>query len=47
MKTLIDQFGWNAGKVWKILNTKGPLKENTLLNSTKLKEEEFWAAIGC
>ena len=46
MKTLIDQFGWNAGKVWKILNTKGPLKENTLLNSTKLKEEEFWAAIG-
>jgi hypothetical protein len=46
MKTLIDQFGWNAGKVWKILNTKGPLKEGTLLNSTKLKEDEFWAAVG-
>jgi hypothetical protein len=46
MKTLIDQFGWNAGKVWKILNTKGPLKEDTLLHSTKLKEDEFWAAVG-
>ena len=46
MKTLIDQFGWNAGKVWKILNTKGPLKEETLFRSTKLKEDEFWAAIG-
>ncbi len=46
MKTLIDEFGWNAGKVWKILNTKGPLKEEALLHSTKLKEDELWAAIG-
>jgi hypothetical protein len=46
MKTLIDEFGWNAGKVWKILNTKGPLKEETLLHTTKLKEDELWTAIG-
>ena len=46
MKTLIDEFGWNAGKVWKTLNTKGPLKEDMLRQTTKLKEDELWTAIG-
>lgn len=46
MKKLIDEFGWNAGKVWTILNTKGPLKEETLLHTTKLSEDELWTAIG-
>lgn len=46
MKTVIDEFGWNAGKVWKVLSTKGPLKEESLLHSTRLKEDELWAAIG-
>jgi hypothetical protein len=46
MKTLIDEFGWNAGKIWTTLNTKGPLKEETLRQTTKLKEDELWAAIG-
>lgn len=46
MRTLIDQFGWNAGKVWKTLYSKGPLKEEVLLRNTKLKDDEFWAAIG-
>jgi hypothetical protein len=46
MKTLIEEFGWNAGKVWKTLNTKGPLKEEALRQSTKLAGDELWAAIG-
>jgi hypothetical protein len=46
MKTLIDEFGWNAGKVWKILNTKGPLKEEALRQTTKLNGDELWTAIG-
>jgi hypothetical protein len=46
MKTLVDEFGWNAGKVWKILSAKGPLKEETLLQTTKLSEDELWTAIG-
>jgi hypothetical protein len=46
MKTLIDEFGWNAGKVWKVLNNKGPLKEDTIRQRTKLKEDELWTAIG-
>lgn len=46
MKTLVDEFGWNAGKVWKTLNTRGPMKEETLLRTAKLTEDELWAAIG-
>ncbi|KYK22223.1 hypothetical protein AYK25_07410 [Thermoplasmatales archaeon SM1-50] len=46
MRTLEDEVGWNAGKVWKVLNTRGPLREEVLLNTTKMKEDELWAAIG-
>ena len=46
MKKLIDEFGWNAGIVWTTLSTKGPLKEEALLHTTKLSEDELWAAIG-
>jgi hypothetical protein len=46
MKTLVDEFGWNAGKVWTTLQKQGPLKEDALLRNTKLKEDELWAAIG-
>ena len=46
MKKLIDEFGWNAGKVWKILSTDGPLREEALLHTTRLSEDELWTAIG-
>ena len=46
MKRLVDEFGWNAGKVWNILSTKGPLREDALLHNTKLSEDELWTAIG-
>jgi hypothetical protein len=46
MKTLVDEFGWNAGKVWNTLNKKGPLKQETLLHTTKMTEDQLWAAIG-
>ncbi|MBN1280677.1 MAG: winged helix-turn-helix domain-containing protein [Candidatus Thermoplasmatota archaeon] len=46
MKTLTEEFGWNAGKVWKILSTNGPLREDVLLKTTKLSEDELWTAVG-
>jgi hypothetical protein len=46
MKTVIDEFGWNAGKVWKTLNKKGPLRQEALLLTTKMTEDELWAAVG-
>jgi hypothetical protein len=46
MKTLIDEFGQNAGKVWQVLNAHGPLKEEALLKTTRLDQDDLWAAIG-
>ena len=42
----MDEFGKNAGEVWKTLNTYGPLTETKLRENTKLQEDEFFAAIG-
>jgi len=39
-------LGWKAGKGGKTHNTKGPLKEDMLRQTTKLKEDELWTAIG-
>ena len=46
MKTLIDEYGQNAGRVWRVLNAHGPLKEESLLKTTRLKQDDLWAAIG-
>jgi hypothetical protein len=46
MKALAEEYGWYAGKVWTTLHTQGPLKEDALLRTTRLKEDELWAAIG-
>ena len=46
MKTLNDEFGQNAGKVWQVLSAHGPLKEEALLKTTRLNQDELWAAIG-
>ncbi|HUS99477.1 MAG TPA: winged helix-turn-helix domain-containing protein [Candidatus Thermoplasmatota archaeon] len=46
MSTVIDEFGQNAGKVWEMLNEKGPLSEKKLINSTFLKEHQLCAAVG-
>ena len=46
MKTLIDEFGQNAGKVWQVLNAHGPLKEEALIKTTRLSQDGLWTAIG-
>ena len=46
MKTVVDEFGWNAGKVWKTLSTQGPLRQDALLRTTRLTQDELWAAVG-
>jgi len=46
MKTVIEEFGQHAGKVWHTLNIWGPLKEDTLLKTTRLKDENLYAAVG-
>jgi hypothetical protein len=46
MGSIVEHFGQNAGKVWKVLNTHGSLTHTKLMTATRLKEDEFYAAIG-
>lgn len=46
MGEIVDNFGLNAGKIWNALNKHGPLTQNKLMKTTKLKKEDFYSAIG-
>ena len=46
MKKLEDEFGKNAGKVWRAINNDGNLGETELRKTTKLDEKKLNAAIG-
>ena len=46
MENIVEQFGRNAGEIWKVLSTLGPLTETKLKETTKLQDDEFYAAIG-
>jgi hypothetical protein len=46
MKTLIEEYGRNAGKLWKALDKYGPQTEINLMKTTKLREDDFNAAVG-
>lgn len=46
MINLPEEFGRNAGDVWKTLNTHGPLTESKLMQLTNLHDEELHVAVG-
>jgi len=46
MRDIIVEFGINAGKVWKALNSWGSLTESQLIENTRLSAKEVHAAIG-
>ncbi len=46
MSEVIKSFGNNAGIVWDTLNKKGPQVQTKIQKLTKLREEEFYGAIG-
>ena len=41
-----EEFGFNAGRVWKALDMNGPLTEIQLMEETSLRENEVFAAVG-
>jgi len=45
-KNIIDEFGQSAGKVWKAINTHGPLTEKEIIKNTRLTKKNLYAAIG-
>ncbi|MDH7518021.1 MAG: winged helix-turn-helix domain-containing protein [Candidatus Thermoplasmatota archaeon] len=46
MNNIIEEFGLNAGKVWQVLNSQGALTQTKIMKTAKLKEDEFFAAVG-
>lgn len=46
MRDITGKFGKNAGKIWSTLNEKGPMGKEDLVKVTKLKDREFYSAIG-
>lgn len=42
----VEDFGRNAGKIWETLNSHGSLTQTNLIKKTKLKDDEFYAAVG-
>ena len=46
MIDVTEEFGLNAGRIWRTLNESGPLTEIQLIQDTGLRENEFYAAVG-
>lgn len=46
MKKNVEEFGQNAGKIWEVLNARGTLTQNKLIDTTKLMADDFYVAIG-
>jgi len=46
MSEIVSLFGDQAGTIWKILHTRGPLSEPELLTLTHLTEPQLCTAIG-
>jgi hypothetical protein len=46
MKNNVNNFGKNAGKIWKALEKFGPLDEVDLIKKIKLNRNDFYAGIG-
>ena len=46
MSDVIENYGKNAGKLWKSLKEDGPQVRSKLLKNTELTKNEFYSAIG-
>ena len=46
MNEVVKSFGFNAGKVWKVLEEDGPQKSTKLKKKIYLRDDEFYGAIG-
>ena len=46
MNEIIRSFGHNAGLIWQILDEEGPQVQTKLMKKTKMRDDEFFGAIG-
>lgn len=42
----LSKYGVSAGKIWFVLNEKGPLTKEEILSLTNLSENDFYNGIG-
>ena len=42
----IDDYGWNAGKIWNLLNIHGPLNQSSIIKNANLSINDFFIGIG-
>lgn len=42
----LQDYGQNAGKIWKVLNTYGPLNQSSIIQNTDLSLNDFFIGIG-
>jgi hypothetical protein len=46
VRNVIGDIGYNAGKVWSVLNGKGSLEKERILEIVNISDGEFYSAIG-
>jgi len=46
VRSINTSFGTIAGKIWDALNEKGCLEKQTILDLTKLSEDDFYIGVG-
>jgi len=46
MRSIIEECGQNAGKIWEVLDEHGPLIEPNLIRYTRLAQSGIDAAVG-
>ena len=46
MRDITTKFGTNAGKIYEILNEKGKLQKEKIINLTSLNDKDLHSAIG-
>jgi hypothetical protein len=46
VKSLTTKFGENAGKLWSVLNGKGCLNKDEIMQITNFNENDFNSAVG-
>ncbi len=46
MTNVMEEFGKNAGEIWRTLQTFGPQTETKLKETTRMHDDAFYSAVG-
>lgn len=46
MRSKIEKFGINAGKIWDVLNVNGALNKKKIIETAKINNKDFYLGLG-